>query len=473
VARGGLALVLRQGIVKVIHVVGTVVLARILMPEDFGVYAIVAFALAGVSLVGDLGMGAALIQQRDEPSERILRVVFTIQVAIFSTGAGLAILASPWLQGLFSLPGAAGQIIVLLALALVMSGLRTVPAVRLERHLNFTRLSIAETAQAMAFQGTAIALALVGTGVLSFGIAALAAATVHTVAVNILSPWRPGLALPRRHEVGPLLRFGVPFQGITIVSFMKDAVNPVLVGLLAGAGAVGLVNWATLVISYTLLVAVVLNRLYFPAFSRLADRPEQLARLAEAAIRWNAAISVGVAALFLAQARPLTALVFGDQWLPAIDLLPWLVVAVPLAAAAWPALALLNALGRSREAFMFATLWCVITWLVTPPAVAALGWIGFGPANLVVTLTLPLVCFRAQQLIPVRIWRAAAPAVLAGAAAWLTSSLVGGILPLPGSAAAMVATAVGGIVYTGVWWIGSGLQSRAEVLAFVRYVRAT
>jgi O-antigen/teichoic acid export membrane protein len=80
-ARAGVHLFARVVILRVVSFVTTVILARILSPADFGLFAIVGFAVTALSLVGDLGVGSALIQQDKEPSDSQLGTAWAVQPA--------------------------------------------------------------------------------------------------------------------------------------------------------------------------------------------------------------------------------------------------------------------------------------------------------------------------------------------------------------------------------------------------------
>lgn len=414
---GGAALVIRQSVVKGAAIVGGVILARVLTPEVFGTYAIVTFAVAAFSLVGDMGLGAALIQQDREPSDHEFRLVFTLQLVVFGLAA-LAIVASgPWIVARFGLGSDALWLMRALAAGLIISALRTLPAVRLERHLEFAPLAFAEAAQALVFQGTAVAAALSGFGAVSFGVAAVASAIAATAIVNIVSPWRPGLAWDS-DQIRRLLRFGLPFQGIGALTFLRDAVNPLFIGIVAGTAAVGYINWATIVVSYPLLMSAILSRLYFPAFSRLRSRLHEAADFGSAVIRWMAFIGVGLIVPFLPMATFWTDFVFGDQWVAAVPLLYLLAISIPFTAAAAVGLGILNASGRSAAALGFSALWFAGTWVATVPAVLSMGWVGFGIANALVTLCVAPFFYRAvEQSVPVKSLWSLFPSLAAGAIA--------------------------------------------------------
>lgn len=428
IARAVVALALRQGFVKAISIAGAVVLARILDPATFGAYAIASFAVALFTLIGDMGLAAALIQQEHEPTNHELRVAFTAQQITLGSAAVAIWLLSTDLIRRFDLTQDAGVVVKALAIGLVVSSLRTVPSTLLERRLHFGRLAIAEGAQVVAYQGIAIWMATAGHGIVSFGIAALIATSVNTAIVNGLVRWRPGWGWDTPLLIR-MLRFGLPFQGSAAISFVKDAVNPIFIGLMVGPLAVGYINWAVMVVGYPLLLVSILNRLYFPAFSRLRRDGEALSNLAGAIIRWSVFGVIGLIVPYLLEADLWTRLLFGPQWIPAVSVLYWLAIAMPFAAAASPGVAILNAFGRSHDVFVFTVVWMVATWVLTVPAVALFGWIGFGIANALVTLSAPFFFWRVQTCIRVPIWSGIAKALGAAAVAWAFHSLLLGAVP--------------------------------------------
>src|SRR5207237_9196622 len=93
--RGAGAMLFRQGALTMLTVAGNVVLARILSPADFGLYAVVGAVVNFFNMVGDVGLGAALIQQADEPSEGQLRSVFTVQQMVACLVGLVVVAVSP------------------------------------------------------------------------------------------------------------------------------------------------------------------------------------------------------------------------------------------------------------------------------------------------------------------------------------------------------------------------------------------
>jgi O-antigen/teichoic acid export membrane protein len=88
-------LVARTVLTRGITLLGTVALARMLTPADFGVFAVITLIVTIITVVGDLGIGAGLVQQREEPSPADLETVLAVQLALFG-GLGLAAAVAIW-----------------------------------------------------------------------------------------------------------------------------------------------------------------------------------------------------------------------------------------------------------------------------------------------------------------------------------------------------------------------------------------
>jgi O-antigen/teichoic acid export membrane protein len=360
------------------------------------------------------------VRQPNAPEERDRRVLFTFQSGLCAGLALCAWLAAPVLARAYGRAGADAWVFRLVALAVALVPLQTIPALQLERALDFGRLGMVEAAQAVTLNAGLLLVAWSRGPVWAFGLAFAARGLVGSLLAQAACPWRPAWAWDRA-RLASHLRFGLPYQGATLVSIAKDAIAPVMIGLTAGAAAVGLVSWAQTLAAFPVWALMPFGRLYLPAFARLQGDPPALARLVERVVRGANLVVAPLAVVTLALAEPITRIVFGETWLPALPLLFLLWTANLWVATATPLLGLLSALGRARTAFAFAVAWMLATWLLGAPLILALGPVGYGLANVVVQLV-NLALFReARRLLPLRLLRAAAPP-------WAAAGLVGLLL---------------------------------------------
>ena len=400
----------RTAFVRVVTLVGTVVLARLLSPAEFGAFAIVGAIVGAVSLVGDLGLGASLIQQPEEPDPAERSTARTLQVVVALIAVAVLWVAAPVLVSVFGDLGPDGVAYLrVLSLILLPGALRIVPGVMLERDLQYRILALAEVGAHLVFYGVAIALAVTGASTWSFVVASVAQVVVGALIVNLAwarrhraghepaSP-RPGraagwLAFDRR-VVRRRGGFAMGFQAANVLAWLRDAVVPLAGGILGGAVVVGHLQFAWRTSQLVSSVEDVVARVAFPAFSRLQHDRAGLA-LAVAGATTASAYLIVPAQLWVAAVAPtLVPWLFGPQWDPAI---------VPLQLACLAAVTRFPvrmvrqgefAGGNIRRGVEIVAIGCALTWLLVPPGLVWGGEVG-AAVGLLVSGALALVAMAA------------------------------------------------------------------------------
>ena len=141
----------RQVLVQGLNLAGAILLARILSPAEFGMFAIITFILSFLLAFGDAGLGASLIRESNEPAEEDYRAVFTAQQALVLGAVVISWVAAPSAARAYGLPVADAWLLRLVALSLLFTSLQVIPSIRLERHLRFDKLAIVETGMAVHY----------------------------------------------------------------------------------------------------------------------------------------------------------------------------------------------------------------------------------------------------------------------------------------------------------------------------------
>ena len=165
------------------------------------------------------------------------------------------------------------------------------------------------------------------------------------------------------------MSFGLPYQGIQVISLLKDSIAPIFIGFLLGTADVGYITWANMIAAYPVLILFVLQRLYMPAFAQVQNHRAQLIALAENVIWATNAIAAPLAILTLVMIVPITTLVYGTKWLVALPYFYLFWGANLFVPSATPAMGLLNALGKSKIALLFAFIWMAGTWIIGAPLI--------------------------------------------------------------------------------------------------------
>jgi O-antigen/teichoic acid export membrane protein len=418
--KGVLVLILRSVSVQLIYLAGMVLLARLLEPTDFGVFAIVQFALQFFGHFGDTGFGAALVQQTGAPTREELSSVFFFQLFL-----SIVIIALVWYgaEGLHllwtDLPEGTTWLLRAISITLLLTCLRVVPSLLMERHLEFGRLALVEVSQSLAFYLVAVAFAFGGYGVWSLVAGVVAQGVVGVVGAYIARPFIPRL-ICRWTLLRPIIRFGIPFQLKTIVGFANAAVTPLYGGAVLGTKAVGFVNWAQGVAYYPLRLVEVMARVSFPLFSRFKNDEELLAKSLGRSIHLCALVTFFVVGVFLGLGPQVIEVIYTAKWMPALPLLYIFAGAIsigflsPLVGAAF------DAMGQPKVFMKLAFGWTLINWVAVPIGSYLGGMIGFtaGYAVHVVVGNLVVIALLVKEVPLIKLWPQVRAGLLGAVAVW-------------------------------------------------------
>lgn len=293
----------------------TVVLARLLTPADYGMFALaLSIQLAGQRLA-ELGMPAALIGQADEPSAEQ-------QAAMGGAMLSTSLLVSGTLFAVaFALAPALGfdsealKVVGVAGLAMPFYSGRAVPTALLERHLQFGRVALVEAADTLTFNAFALAGALAGFGAFSLAGAVPAGALASAAAAWALKSFarRPRLRLD---PLRPMLKFGAQITLVQAINVMQEVGFVAALTAVGGSAAAGFYAMAKRLFSFPIALTGAVARVSFPALSRSEGlRPSRAARAA----LYTTIVAGLPLALVAGAVQPLIGVVLGDTWMPTSD----------------------------------------------------------------------------------------------------------------------------------------------------------
>ncbi|HZC74163.1 MAG TPA: lipopolysaccharide biosynthesis protein [Jatrophihabitans sp.] len=311
-ARGIATTLVGQGGQLVLQTTSVVILARLLDPRSFGLYAMVLVVVGVGEIFRDFGLSSAAVQakhlsaaQRDQ--------LFWINAAI---GVALMIVlftGAPVVAALFGEP-ALTPIARALAPTFLINGLATQYRADLNRRMRFGRLALTDLlAQAVAV-GTGVTCAALGAGYWSLVGAQLAQVSTVLAAVACFCAWLPGPPW-RTADVRDLLIYGRSFIGAQLANYVGSNTDAVVAGLRFGGSPLGMYNRAFQLLMNPLnRFRVPATTVALPVLARLQDEPQRSGRyLRRAQIALGYTIVAGLA-LVAGASRPLVELLLGDQW---------------------------------------------------------------------------------------------------------------------------------------------------------------
>jgi len=230
---GSTVVVLRGVVVRLISFAGSLILARILTPSDFGLVAVGFTLVAFASFLADGGLGAALIRRPEAPTRLELESLLGFQIALTLIMVGITAALAP-------IFGRAGIVTLVMVAALPIVTLQAPGAILLERRLRYGPRVLVELTESVAYTGTAIVAVALGAGVWGLAGATVARAAAGAVAMNVVTPVRVLRPRLRFGEISQLLGFGARYQAVGLVSLLRDQGLNLAVATIGGLSALGL-----------------------------------------------------------------------------------------------------------------------------------------------------------------------------------------------------------------------------------------
>lgn len=299
-----------------------IALARVLGPEQFGIFAIATVTLLAILSFNELGVSLAVIRWRDDPAT-IAPTINTIAVASSALLTAGVVVAAPWISAVLGDVRAA-PVVRVLAISILLNGLVATSAAVLQREFMQKQRTIADQVNTWLGAGLSLLFALLGWGAMSLAIGRLIASVVFGV---MLIKWSP---VPYRFGwdrdiARRLLGFGLPLAASSIVVFASGYADQLIVGATLGAQALGFYVLAFNLASWPVSIFSQPLRAVAPAaFSALKSEPQRMSRNFARVLAILSCVAVPACLAISGAAEPVVAFVYGDVWLPAAGVLLWM-----------------------------------------------------------------------------------------------------------------------------------------------------
>jgi O-antigen/teichoic acid export membrane protein len=368
-----------------------IVLARLLVPVDFGVYAVALVALTALLSLNELVVSIAIVRWPGDP-RRIAPTVTTISITFSAILYAICFLAAPAFSAALGAPGATG-VVRLLCVTVIIDGITAAAVQFANREFRQGARLVVDISNLVLTTGVTVGLATTGHGAWSLAVGQLAGNAVSgAMLCYLVRMWpRPGFDRTLARE---LLAFGLPLAGGSLLVFAMLNIHYIVTGRMLGAVALGFYLQAFNLSSWPVnTFSMVVRRVSLPAFAAVqgdrAAREGTFSRFTAllAVVTLPTCVLLGLLAL------PLVSTLYGHQWAASASALQWLAVLAVVRVACELAYDYLVALGRSRT-----TMWLQGGWLlalaVTLPIGAYLGGIqGVAIAHAAVAVLVALPAF--------------------------------------------------------------------------------
>ncbi len=312
-ARVGFAWTGMASALRAVLELGTsVVLARLLVPADFGIIAVGQAFLQLSYVVGNLGMGPAIVQaSRLSTVDRRAATTISIVVATLLTVA--CIVAAPWVAVFFAMPVLRAAMPIM-AGEMILSGAAATPIALLRRDLQYRRGAIVEIGAGVLYAVMSITLAWCGYGLWSLVWTPWVASSWTLLSSHVMARYRPGLSFDRQ-ALRRLLGFGGALTMKNVFVHLARHSDNLVVAKFLGERATGLYTraFSLSTLPQTRLVALIYS-VAFPAFCRLREDRERFHAWYLKTTSVAAVVVTPILLGLVAVAPEFTRVVYGATW---------------------------------------------------------------------------------------------------------------------------------------------------------------
>lgn len=310
-ARGAATTLLGQGIRFLIQMASITILARLLAPSDFGVFAMVIAIVGVAALLGDFGLSMASIQSQTLTRGQRSNLFWT------NTSIGIVLTAviyvAAWPIAAFYDRPELVPITQVVSLTFLANALTAQFRAEVSSKLRFRLLAVTDVlGQAIAL-GAAVVIAIAGGGYWALVAQQLAIAVTTLVVLVCFSGWLPGLP-DRKAPMKALYSYGANTLGVQVITYMSSNVDNILIGKVWGADALGVYSRAYQIFRLPLQqIAAPMTRVALPVLSRLQndDRFDPYIQRAQVILSYTFG---GVFFVLAAVSEPAIEILLGPGW---------------------------------------------------------------------------------------------------------------------------------------------------------------
>ena len=381
IAIGGAIMVAKRWAVRVLSLVSTMILARMLVPADFGLLALALSFSMLFEVLAEFNFDLALIRKQ-QLDDSHYNTAWTLNVIGNSTIALALALAAPWLAAFAKAPEAT-LVLQVIALCFFFDGLHNIGMVAWRKQLTFSKEFHLEFWRKLLEVAVAVTWAWFSPSVWAL-VAGMVAGRFSGLLLSYwLHPFRPRFCLQHWRELAGFSSWAMGFNFAMTVAQRTDHF---LISRLQGLTPLGFYSNSQMLAALpTVELVMPISRALFPGFSSMLHEPERLRDTYLQALcgLLTLALPLAVGLAFVADAAVM--LLLGKQWVQVTPLLQGLAVAQVVSLSAASSVPLLMALGKVRGLFLRA-----LATIVYRPVLMyfALSWYGLEGAPLAIFIVL-------------------------------------------------------------------------------------
>jgi len=341
VIRGGAWVFTLNLFTRGLFFIRAVILARLLLPSDFGLVGIAMIATSILFAFSGTGFAPALIQKKSGASD-YLNTAWCVEAARGIILALILFLFAPLVAAFFNNPEAKA-VTQVMAISIALAGLTNIGMIYFQKELEFAKLFIYNLSTQMATLIVSVSLAFILRNVWALVYGTIFGSMTKLILSYVLHPFRPNFKFdpPKAKE---LFSFGKWLLASGILTFLITQGDDIFVGKLLGVTALGFYTMAYRLSNLPATeMTLVVSQVTFPAYSKLQDNILKLRESYLKVLQLTAFFSFPAAGLIIVLAPDFTRIFLAEKWMPMVPAMQVLAV--------W---GFIRSLGSTQGPFLYA-----------------------------------------------------------------------------------------------------------------------
>jgi len=309
---GAFITIAAQGAQFFLNLAYIMVVARLLVPQEFGLVAMVASVMSFLRIFQDAGLSTATVQ-RQEITHAQVSNLFWVNIALGGVTSLLVAASAPAIAWFYREPRLV-SITLVLSVTFLLASSAVQHIALLNRQMRFKVIAMIDVVSMLAGYLTGVGIALLKYGYWALVFANIVQVTIKLALVWSISRWRPQLP-SRNTQTWHLLSFGANITAGSLMYSLARGTDNLLIGRFFGATAVGLYSRGSILLMRPVEQLIIpLYAVLIPALSRIQEQPGRYRRTFLEVFEAIALMSFLFTGLFLALSYPLTLAMLGPKW---------------------------------------------------------------------------------------------------------------------------------------------------------------
>lgn len=296
-----------------------IILARILFPEEFGLVGMAVVFISFVEISNDIGIGAALIQRKDEDlrNEHFHTAFWTGIIWSILVFGLIIIFVSPFAAKFYNEPFLK-KIIPVLSIGILSGPINLVHNAQLTRAMNFKKLAFINNFSSI-FSGTlSLGLAYFGAGIWSLVFNSVSTFIIAMPLYFHATKWYPKM-IWNRDAFNEVFGFGMFTTGTNFLNNLMNKLDYLLIGKLVSASALGNYTLAfVLTDTFRSQLMGIMGKVMYPVYGKLQDDKLSIKKYYKNVVKYNSILVFPIMLILFFNSKELILSFFGEKWVDSI-----------------------------------------------------------------------------------------------------------------------------------------------------------